>query len=171
MIQEPVFLLNGFLILGAMWFASYAKAGRKEAVLCSIALAANFLLCALSFTDTSMKSALSVIGFSMTHKETWMLADTLLGAFCVTVAYRRLWAYALCAMCMGQIGVHAALMEHVIDGDAYSEILDIVLHAQVAVFYLLGGRGVGQLLRSSIAGFRRPRRIAQTARAFSEAEE
>lgn len=145
MIYTPVFLLNGALCLGAALFASFAKGGRREAFWCASALGINFLFCALVFTPLS-----PAIVFGSTIKETWMAADTMLGAACVLMAYRYWWGYAMCALAIIQVGLHGAMIEHVIDGSTYSENLDIVLHAQVAVFFLIGGRGIGDLLRNSL---------------------
>lgn len=159
MINSPVFLLNGALCLGAALFALFAVRGRQEAFWCALSLGANFLFCALVFTPLSPAKAM---GLSI--KETWMLADTVLGAMCVTLAYRYWWGYAMCALAMAQVALHGAMIEHVIDGNVYSENLDYVLHAQIAVFFLIGGRGIGDLLYSTVAQFRGSGRIAQTAR-------
>lgn len=153
MIQDRAFLLNGALCLASMWFAAYAKQGRREAITASLSLCGNFLFCALAFTPLAPKFAFQALGLDLTHKETWMLADTALGGACVLLGHRYWWGYALCAMCAAQVGIHAARGEHVIDAAAYSEILDIVLHAQMAVFLALGGPKIGDLLHSNVARF------------------
>ena len=161
MIYTPVFLFNGAMCIGAALFASFAKEGRRESFQCAVALGINFLLCAMVLV--SPIPLLSI-------KETWMIADTALGAFCVLAGYRYWWGYAMCALAMAQILLHAAMMEHAIDGQRYSGTLDVVLHAQMAVFFIIGGRGVSDLLRNSLAEFSSPRRSHEAAGDCSEAE-
>ncbi len=170
MIQQPIFLLNGFLLAAAMFFAANAKQGSREASLAALGLACNFLFCALAFTDYSPKIALQGMGIAMSNKETWMLADTVLGASCMLLAWRYWWGFTLCFAAMAQVLIHGARISGTMPEAAYTQTLDAVLHAQMAVFFLIGGRGVGDLLHSTLARHRSIRRHHATARVLPEAD-
>ncbi len=79
-----------------------------------------------------------------------MLADALFGSAALIVAFRRWWGWALGGTAFFQVFVHLAREDNILSPAAYSEILTIVLYAQLTLFYTIGGRGIGDFLFSSI---------------------
>lgn len=150
MFSEPQFLFNAALCFGAFVLSHRVHPGRNEARLLAALLCVNFVFCAMCWTPYSPKYWLNAIGANVSNKELWMLADALFGAACMIVAYRRWWGWALGGTAFFQVFVHLAREDKLIEAAAYSEILTIVLYAQLTLFYTIGGRGIGDFLFSSI---------------------
>lgn len=163
MLEPALFAINGLLCVVAIACATRVKPGREQAVPLAVLLLANFIFCNLAYTDYAPKHALEALGIEATSKDLWMLADTLLAGAAVTIAYDRWWGWAFGLAGFVQLGIHAAYLANMYVGDFYTDRLSNVLHAQIAVFFLLGGRGVGSLLLSFIAELRSVRRVPQKA--------
>lgn len=170
MFEPALFSFNGALCVAAIGVAAAVKRGRVEALVLSGLLLANFLFCNLAYTPYAPKYGLAALGIAVTSKELWMLADTLLAASCALVAFRRWWGWALWAAGAVQIITHLAYSFDLFSPDAYSDILQVVLLAQLAVFFMIGGPGVVDLLHSALAHFRSRRRSFAASR-YSAPEE
>lgn len=157
MFTPGLFLFNGIACAVALGFAAFVRPGRQEAVTLAALLCVNYLFCALGYTDWSPALALQSVGMPISNKETWMLADTCFGAAAVLIAFWRPWAWIFWGLAVVQVSIHGLRMAKGIDGTTYSDLLQIVLWAQLAVFFGIGGRGVGDHLHSAIDRFRRHR--------------
>jgi hypothetical protein len=158
MFDPGSFLANGIACAAALGFAAFVRPGRREAVTLAALLCVNYMFCALGYTDASPALALQAIGVPITNKETWMLADACFGAAAVLIAFWRPWAWIFWATSIVQVGIHALRMTEAIDGTTYSDWLEIVLHGQLAVFFVIGGPGVGDRLHDAFDRFRHRRR-------------
>lgn len=165
MFDPALFLINGALCAVAWWAAAYVHPGRGEARTLAALLALNFLFCALAWTPYAPKLALAAVGIHLSSKDIWMLADAVYGSVAITIMFWRWWGWALWLLAFAQVGLHLARQSALITPDFYSDRLDNVLHAQLAVFFVIGGHGVvGSLL--DIAGrIWRDSPISQAARA------
>lgn len=170
MFEPALFSFNGALCVAAIGFAAAVKRGRTEALVLAGLLLANFIFCNLAYTPYAPKLGLAAIGIKATSKELWMLADTLLAASCVLVAFKRWWGWALWAAGAVQILIHLLYSFELFSPDAYSDLLQAVLLAQLAVFFMIGGPGVVDLLHSTLAHFRSRRRTVAASR-YSSPEE
>lgn len=163
MFDIPLFLLNAALCLAALGCAAFVRPGRGEALVLAALLNANFYFCALGYTSYAPKHMLEALGVAITTKETWMVADALLGAAAV-IAFRRWWAWALWATTLCQQIIHGGYMFGLFSDVFYTDRLQNVLHAQIALFFLIGGRGLADFLHRHIARFCGARRTPATAR-------
>lgn len=171
MFLSTLFLVNGSLCAAAVMFAALARSGKREAMTLAALLSANFLFCALCWTEYSPKYALSDMGFDVSNKDLWFCADALFGMACI-IAYDRWWGWALWFSSGVQLGIHMAYEAGALGPTAYSDRLQDVLLAQLAVFFFIGGAGAQALFLDFVARFRGYGRQAETARiaASEEAE-
>lgn len=132
---------NGALCLVAIFFAAHVKEGRVEAICLAALLFSNFVFCALGYTDHAPKYALHRLGLDISTKELWAIADAIFGSLTM-IAFRFWWAWALWAGAITQVLLHAARISLGLDEFIYSDALQVVLLGQIAVFFLIGGRGV-----------------------------
>lgn len=138
----PFAILNGALCATAILFAAFSS-GRREALPLAALLFADWLLYVLSWT--AFKPANLFHGL-LNSKDLWAIMDGILGACAVVTAYRYWWGWALLLSVMCQEVLHAAYWLRVYDFETYSGFLDITFLAQVALFLVLGGRGVRDYL-------------------------
>lgn len=169
MFDPALFLLNGALCAVAYWAAAYVHPGRDEARTLALLLAINFLFCALAWTPYAPKHLLAPLGIVISSKDTWMLADALFGSAAVALMFWRWWGWALWSLAFVQVGLHVARQRNLIEPDLYSGGLDIVLHAQLAVFFVIGGRGLVGCLSDFAARLRGVWSIPEAARARAAA--
>lgn len=144
MLDTPLAIANGGLCAAAIAFAAHVpKAkGRREALCLAVVLAANFIFCALGYTGFAPKLALRRIGVELSTKELWAIADAIFG--CLTAfAFVYWWAWVLWAGALAHVLLHGFRIYFDLDEFAYTDSLQIVLLAQIAIFFLIGGRGVG----------------------------
>lgn len=154
MFDSRLFAINlAFCLLSGV-AATFIRAGRGEAIALSGLLAGNFVFCALAYTPYAPKYALQAAGLDVTSKDLWMLADALFGTACA-FAFLRWWAWALWGLAALQVAVHITYQWVPFDPDLYSDRLQTLLHAQLAVFYLAGGPGALDYVRRIIARFGR----------------
>lgn len=153
----PLFSFNGGLCVAALWVATFVRRGKWDAVGVAACLLANYLFCALAYTPYAPKYAFHAIGIPVTSKDLWLVADTLFGCAAMLVGFWHRWAVALWALACVQVGTHLAYQAQAIDEYVYSDALQIVLHAQLAVFFVIGGPRAWDYLRSSVSRYRRSR--------------
>lgn len=163
MFDPPLFLTNGALCAAAFGFAAFVRVGRAEAVVLAGLLGCNFVFCALAYTPYAPKYALQAAGIPLTSKDLWMLADALYGAAAIIIGFWRRWAWALWGMAVVQVSIHAAYLAGLFGPDTYSDRLQNVLHAQLAVFFIIGGPGVVDYLLDTADRLSRYSRRAQAA--------
>lgn len=162
MFAPSLFAINGALCVAAIWFAALVRHGRREAIILAVALCANFVFCNLAYTEYAPKYAFQAIGLDVNSKDLWFCADALFGVSCL-IAYDRWWGWALW-LCSGlQLTAHMAYGASMFGGVTYTDILADVLLAQIAIFFVMGGRGAQSLVLDTLAWFSRPRRQVEAA--------
>ena len=121
--------------------------GRWEAVSLACLLLVNWALFILAYTDFSPSWALERTGVDISSPRLWMLADAICGSAAITVAYRFWWGRALWCVSMVQIGFHAGMDAKIFDPVFYTDVLlNGALLVQLAIFFVMGGPGVGNAL-------------------------
>lgn len=139
------------LILAAMLCAWLApKDERLAATQVCLFLAANWLLCETTYFDNPPQKVLHVSAVTL-----WCVFDVCVG-FAALAISGRWWAWAIWAASVCQVGFH--IVHGALPDSIYTYCLDWLLHAQLACFYFLGGRGVGNRISPwlcSVPGFRR----------------
>ena len=125
------------LCLAAIVFALHAPAGqRRTASTVAVALVANWAVCGLAYSGPSL--------VQRHYIDLWTVADLLFGLFALKHGYRHWWGWALWASTIAQQCLH---ITHTAIGAAYYlDALDGLLRAQIAIFILLGGKGVADRL-------------------------
>lgn len=163
-----LFSLNGALCAAAFGFAAFVRHGRQDAMALAAALFVNFVACGLEYTQYAPRYALAACGWPVGAPDVWMMADTAFGVTALLVGSRHWWGTALWALSCVQVIVHLAYTAKWFDQYVYSDTLQVVLLAQLAVFFVIGGPRAADHLRSGLDRLRRPRR-ALAARACDEA--
>lgn len=160
-------VVNGLLLLGAVFFAAFApKDQRGDAVAASLVLLFVWILYVASWTSWSPAAFLrSLTGMSVKSPDVWMYTDALAGGAVVLVAFQRWWGWALWASFVGMFVTHVAKSVGLLGFGPYSDILDGLFLAQVALLYLIGGRGVGDRLHRYLDRLRVVRGQAASAHA------
>lgn len=169
MLDFPLFSLNGALCAAAFGFAAFVRQGRRDAMGLAAALLVNFVACGLEYTPYAPRYALAAYGWPASAPEVWLLADTLFGVMAILVGFWHWWGTALWALACMQVIVHLAFQAQLFDQYVYSDILQVVLLAQLAVFFVIGGPRAGDHLRDGLDRFRRSRR-SLAAHACDEAD-
>lgn len=133
------------LCMGAVVFAVHAPRGeRLAASILAGGLLANWLFVAWTYAALSPQAAIRGWGLPIHATDLWAMADLALGALAVRVGWHRWWGWAVFSLSMGHLCMHPA---RPLLGDAlYTFWLDKILLAQVAVFILIGGRGIANRL-------------------------
>lgn len=168
MLDAPLFLINGAMCAAAVMVAAFSRHDRRELVAIGLLICANFMFCNLAYTPYAPKYALAAIGFDVSSKELWMLADTLVSAGALILAWHRWWGWVIWVLAWVQIFAHALRMDKLVDEFLYTDVLQIVLLIQLAVLFVIGGPGLVEFLHRSIARFRS--RSRRRAEAFVEGE-
>lgn len=166
MLDLPQFLANGILCAAAVMVAAFARKDRNELTIVGMAIAANFLFCIMAYTDYAPKYAVQALGFDVSSKELWMLADTLVGMTALALAHNRGWAWIIWAISMGQVLMHTLRAEDLIDEFKYTDVLQIMLLAEITVLLVKGGPGIVEFLHRAFT--RRSLRRGASASAFIE---
>ena len=129
------------LCLTAIVFAMHAPIGqRRVASAAALALVFNWLVCRLPYTGP---------GFAETHYlELWTAADLIFGLAAIALGFRHWWGWAQLGFAIAQQICH--LTNVVLGASAYLDALDGLLRAQIAVFILIGGKGVADRLYRAV---------------------
>lgn len=129
--------------------------GRWQAVSLSCLLIVNWALFVLAYTDWSPKWALEHAGIETSSVHLWMIADTVCGCAAILSAYRFWWGKALFSIAIVQMCFHSAVDSNLLDPAVYTDVLlNAALLSQLAVFFVIGGPGLGDHLRHRIARLR-----------------
>jgi len=129
------------LCLAAILFATHAPKGQcRVASAAALALLGNWLVCRLPYTGP---------GFAQTHYlELWTVADLGFGLTAIALGFRHWWGWALLSFAIAQQLCHLTHMA--LGAGAYLDALDGLLRAQIAVFILIGGKGVADRLYRAV---------------------
>lgn len=157
MFDPLLFFFNGTLCAAALGVAAFVNPGRKAAVTLAALLCANFMFCNLAYTTYAPKYLFLSWGLPVSSKDLWLIADTLYGASAVLVGFYRKWAWVLWLTSVTQVGLHAGYQLDLFNEYAYTDRLQNVLHAQIAVFFVIGGPGAVDYLRGRLVRFSRRR--------------
>jgi hypothetical protein len=133
------------LCMGTVVFAAHAPKGeRLAASILAGGLLANWLFVAWTYAPMSPQAAIRSWGLPIHATDLWAVADLALGALAVRVGWHRWWGWAVFSLCMAHLCMHPA--RPLIGDELYTFWLDKILLAQVAVFILIGGRGIANRL-------------------------
>lgn len=136
------------LCAAACGFAACAPRGQRfGALTVAASLNANWWICAWSYSSSSPQAALGITAIDL-----WCLLDLAVGVTALVAGVRHWWGWALWFIAIGQECFH---MGHfLLENQMYTFWLDKLLLAQVAVFFLIGGRSVSNWLLG-VLGVRR----------------
>lgn len=149
------------LCFGAAVFAAHAPLGQRlSAIGLSLVLLANWFFVEWTYTAHPPQAWLRAQGVPSSAVDLWTVADMVLAFAALFFARLRWWGWAIYILCMMQIGAHS-FRSNMTD-ENYTFWLDKMLLAQVAVFLLLGGKGVSDRL-SNVFGFHRLERNSSQA--------
>lgn len=145
---DPLLWLTGLGCVGTVICAAHSPhEGRWEAVSLACLLLINFILYQLAYTDWSPKWALEHWGVNTTSVQLWMLADAIGGCAAIAIAHRFWWGWALWAIAILQICFHAGMDLNLFPAAFYTDVLlNLALLFQLAIFFVIGGRGLGDVL-------------------------
>jgi len=117
-------------VAAAVTCAFHAPAPQRRAArVLGLALLGNWLTCGLPYVRDTVIDPVDL----------WAVMDATLGAVAITLS-RRWWGWAVWALAVCQVCFH--LCHGLLEDALYTWWLDRLLEAMVAVFLLLGGRGV-----------------------------
>ena len=139
--------VNGLLCAAAVLFAAHTGKARRVALPLAVLLFAGWLQYILAWTP--YKPA-NIFGGLLNSKDLWSIMDGILGALAITTAYRFWWGWALLLTSWCQEVLHVAYWLRAYDFGAYSGFLDLTFLAQIALFLVIGGRGVRDHINRSI---------------------
>lgn len=141
MLELPLVAVYGALCAGALVASAHAPVGqRRECTLMAIAVLANWELYVLSYTPYSL-----AVLFAGAHPDdvfAWAIADVICGCAAILLAFDRWWGWALWGLSVIQLAMHAGEKLHLFGDVFYTDRLDNLLLAQLAIFFLVGGGGV-----------------------------
>ena len=125
------------LCLAAVVFAMHAPRDQRYAAIpVALALVANWLICQIPYMGP---------GFAETHYlDIWSAADLVFGLYAIKQGFRHWWGWAFLGFAITQQCLHLA--RSVLGATYYLDALDGLLRAQIAVFILMGGKGVADRL-------------------------
>lgn len=135
-------LLNGGMCAVAIVFAAHAPDHRSAAVTLAALMTLGWAFYVSAWTDASPAMALAALGLPVTNKDMWSVMDALFGFAAIALAFMTWWGWALWATALTATAMHLSYRYGAGDFDAYSHVLDKILLAQMAIFYVIGGRGV-----------------------------
>lgn len=143
----PFAIANGLLCAATILFAAHVREGRGDAVTLATALFVNWVLYVLSWTPLAVAPAIrEMTGLPLHSSDLWLLADTCCASLAMVLAFNRWWGWGLWSLGILQVLVHGGRELSLYDFATYTQILDWVLWAQLAIFFYIGGRGVGDHL-------------------------
>lgn len=122
------------------------KRDRRDAVAISLLLFASWVSFVLSWTDYAPSLAIERVGLSMADVDVWALVDALAASCIIALAWDRWWGWSLWGLLIAQLVGHSLYQFGSVAFAPYSAALDALFLAQVAVFILLGGGGLGDLV-------------------------
>jgi hypothetical protein len=133
----PFALLHGGLCLCAVFFAAHARDNRSGAIGLACVMTAGWALYVSAWTPANPGAALGIA-----NKDLWAISDALFGAAAIGLAWAVWWGWAFWMAALTATGAHLAYKFWGHDFEAYSTLLDNLLRAQIALFFMIGGRGV-----------------------------
>lgn len=148
------------LCLAAVVFAVHAPVGQR---LAAFVLAAGIVLdwCFVEWTysASSPQAWLRAQGIPTSAVDLWTIADLSVGVLAIFTGRLRWWGWSIYMLCMAQVFTHSFRTQ--LSDENYTFWLDKMLLAQVAVFFLLGGKGVSDRLCSLLGLYRLERTSPQ----------
>lgn len=144
----PFALFHGFLCLCAIFFAAHVRENRSGAMALACLMTAGWVLYVSAWSPANPGAALKALGVPIVNKDLWAMSDALFGAAAIGLAWFTWWGWAFWMAALTATGAHLAYKFGADDFEAYSTLLDNILRAQIALFFLIGGRGVADRLLS-----------------------
>lgn len=143
------FAFYGALVAIVLVCAAHVpKEQRGAAVLAAGIFAANWLIYVSAWTytltghDISAWALANSLGIKVSDEAIWAYADALAATAIVLTCYKNWWGFAIWALYTLQIYVHYERSFAATDFGFYAYSLDLLFMAMVAVFILIGGKGV-----------------------------
>ncbi len=139
-------LFHGFLCLCAVFFAAHARVNRGGAISLAVIMTIGWAFYVSAWTPANPGAALKAAGVGITNKDLWAINDALFGAAAIGLAWSVWWGWAFWMAALTATAAHLAYKFGGQDFETYSTLLDNILRAQIALFFLIGGRGVADRL-------------------------
>lgn len=135
--------LNALLVAAAMFCAWHAPEGQRRQLGCfSVLFTLGWASFVASWSDYGPAALLWRTRLAIRSEDIWCMTDALLGSVVIAIAWDRWWAWALWATFLTQVGMHTMYRPfHAWDYPAYPLALGYVFNAQIAVFFMVGGKG------------------------------
>lgn len=165
----PFALFHGAMCLCATFFAAHVRVNRGGATALAGMMTLGWFVYVLAWTSFNPGDAFQAAGVPITNKDLWSIMDALFAAVALMLAWSVWWGWALWASALVATFAHLLFKAGAYDFEAYSRVLDNNLRAQIALFLLIGGRGVSDRLLS-IRLLRRLGRTPAADLARSEAQ-
>lgn len=148
------------LCLAAVVFAVHAPVGQRLAAFALAAgIALNWCFVEWTYSASSPQAWLRAQGIPTSSVDLWTIADLCVGVLAIFTGRLRWWGWAVYMLCMTQVFAHSFRAQ--MSDENYTFWLDKMLLAQVAVFFLLGGKGVSDRLCSLLGLYRLERTSPQ----------
>lgn len=148
------------LCLGAVVFAAHAPVGQRlAAFVLAAGIVLNWCFVEWTYSASSPQAWLRAQGIPTSAVDLWTVADLYVGVLALVTGRLRWWGWAVYMLCMTQIGAHSYRSQ--LSDENYTFWLDKMLLAQVAVFFLLGGKGVSDRMCSLLGLHRLERSTSQ----------
>lgn len=158
----------GLCVAAVLVAACAPVPARRRAVAAALVLLANWLFCEWTYAANAPQNLLYWrTGLYVEAFRWWAAADLVTALLGFLLGRDHWWGVALLLIGMFQMVPHHAREIEAISKPLYLFTLDKLLLAQIALFFMIGGRGVGDGIVRFLGG-RADR--ARAAAAFSEAE-
>lgn len=162
-------VINGLLVSASLFFALHAPACERGAAFrVSLVMATVWLVYAMPWIHEpySVAGILYRHGYHEIQYTDISVAEDAIGSMLVLVfARQHRWAWGIWACFMLMLCAHVAnegarlLLPTAADGSGYTRVLDAAFLAQLAILFMLGGRGVCIRCSDFVARMRRLRRL------------
>lgn len=108
----------------------------------SVLMTAGWAFYVAAWTSADPGASLQAIGLPLTNKDLWSISDAMFGVAAMAFAWSVWWGWAFWLIALVQVAAHIGYKFTGHDFAAYAAVLDNLLRAQIALFFIIGGRGV-----------------------------
>jgi len=148
------------LCLAAVMFSIHAPVGQRlAAFVLAAGIALNWCFVEWTYSASSPQAWLRAQGIPTSAVDLWTIADLSVGVLAIFTGRLRWWGWVVYMLCMTQVFAHSFRGQ--LSDENYTFWLDKMLLAQVAVFFLLGGKGVSDRMCSLLGLHRLERSTSQ----------
>jgi hypothetical protein len=162
-VEDARIVVFGVLAVGGAFFAAHAPSGERGAALgVSLILLAVWAVYVMPWVwePASIAGVLYRLGVtSITHMHVAIAVDALASMAVLTIGAMHKWAWGIWGCFIFMLCDHATADIFGVPYYPYSRALDAAFLAQLAILYMLGGRGVFDNLSRGFDRVRRLRRV------------